>query len=118
MSEYFSRETDSPEVTMNQRSILAYAAAVSLGMGIAFAGIVTSRPAHAQYVYACPPGYYYDPTYGCVPAAYLYGPPYYAYPDFGFDFFYGGGWGGGYRGHPGGVPHGGTAPHGGGHGPH
>ena len=107
---------------MNPRPILACAAAVSLGMGIALVGIAAPMPAQAQYPYACPPGYYFDPNYGCVPAAYLYGPPYYPYPYFGYDFFYGGGWDGVYRGggHPGGVPHGslgghtGGAPHGGG----
>lgn len=113
---------------MNRHPILACAAAVSLGMGLALAGIAAPTSAVAQYTYpyayTCPPGYYYDPVHGCVPAVYLYGPPYYPYPDFGFDFFYGGGWGRGYRGggHPGdfrrggGVPRGGGFAHGG--GPH
>ena len=73
-----------------------------LGMGFAFAGSAPWAPARAQYVYQCPPGYYYYPAYGCVLSGYAYPSPYYPYPDFGFDFLYGGGWGGwdGYRGGP------------------
>lgn len=64
--------------------------------------------------YVCPPGYYFDPYYGCLPLNYFYGPPYYVYPDFGFGFFYGP-IGRGYR--YGGIgPRGGVAPHGGFHG--
>lgn len=62
---------------------LKFAAAIA----IALAGTAISGQAQAQ-VY-CPPGYYYDPYYGCAPLAYFYGPPYYAYPDLGFSFFYG-----------------------------
>jgi hypothetical protein len=69
-----------------------------------------------------PDGYYYDPAYGCEPLSYFYGPPTYVYPDYGFGFFYGGGWGRGGHGfghgggHPGGGFHGGV--HGGGGGFH
>ena len=91
-------------------------------LGIAAAGSMLSTPARAQYPYPCAPGYYYDPYYGCVLPNYYNAPPYYAYPEYGFDFFHGGGWGG-YYGHGGGpayrggAPHGGAAPHdGGGHG--
>lgn len=105
---------------MNRHSILACTGAVALGMGLALGLLAASKPALAQYPYACPLGYYYDARYGCVPTGYLYEPPYYPYPYFGFDYFYGGGWGGrphgGYRGggHPGGAPHSGGTPHGGG----
>ena len=97
---------------------LGILARAGLLFGISLAVPVVA-PAQAQYV--CPDGYYYDPTYGCVPNDYLTGPPYYyVYPDFGFGFFYGGGW---QRGHgavppPHGVFHGGPArPSGGGHAP-
>lgn len=89
---------------------------VVIGTGIA--AFILPAPARAQYGYQCPPGYYYDPNYGCVPSGYYYGPPYYVYPDYGFDFFYGQGWGRRWNGYPpprGGVSHGGgTTPHGGG----
>lgn len=103
------------------------------GIGLAAGGLVLCAPARAQnvyqYGYTCPPGDYYYPNYGCVPPGYYYPPPYYVYPDFGFDFFYGGGWGrrwggyyggggyrgGGYRGGGGGY-HGGGGHGGGGHG--
>lgn len=110
---------------MRRGRTLASAIVVVLGIGVAFSGFALLAPARAQYGYACPPGYYFYPNYGCVPSGYLYAPPYYAYPDFGFDFFYGPGWGrrwGGSYGHGGGashggVGHGGGAPHGGvGHG--
>ncbi len=102
---------------------------VLLGLCIALAGVVVPAPARGQYPYQCPPGYYYDPYYGCVLQGYVYAPPYYVYPDYGFTFFYGGGGGwGGYYGRGGGVaprggaphgaaPHGGGS-HGGGHGGH
>lgn len=96
---------------------------ILLGIGAGLAGFVMSAPARAQYGYPCPPGYYYDLNYGCVLPGYFYGPPYYAYPDYGFDFFYGGGWGqrwGGYHGGGagphGGAPHGAAPRGGGGHG--
>ena len=53
-----------------------------------------SQEAYGQASYPCQPGYYWDPNYGCLPLSYFYGPPTYVYPDFGFGFFYGGGWGG------------------------
>lgn len=79
-------------------------------VAIAFAILSGAMSEHAEaQVYQCPPGYYYDPSYGCLPLSYFYGPPYsYVYPDFGFDFFYGGG----YRGR--GFGRGGVAPRGGG----
>lgn len=113
---------------MNRDRTLSLASAVCilLGISVAFAGCMLSVPAHAQYGYQCPPAYYFYPGYGCVVPGYFYGPPYYAYPDFGFDFFYGGGWGrrwgrnygpgGGFsRGGGGGAARGGGG-HGGGHG--
>jgi hypothetical protein len=71
---------------------------LSLGTG----GLVAASSACAQYGgYVCPPGYIYDPYYGCVPVGYLNTPPYYyAFPDFGFDFLYGGEWGRRWAGHP------------------
>jgi len=84
-----------------------------VALGCAAGGLLP-RHADAQVVYECPPGYAYDPTYGCVPLSYFYGPPAYVYPGFGFGFFYGGHWDHWHEGHPrGGAPHGG-APHGGG----
>lgn len=106
---------------MSRNRTLGSAIFILLGLGAAFAWLVLPAPARAQYGYQCPPGYYYDSNYGCVPPGYFYGPPYYAYPDLGFDFFYGGGWGqrwGGNYGPRGGVPRGGVprggVPHGGG----
>ena len=79
------------------------------------AGAATSRSAHAQgYPYQCPPGYYFDPNYGCVPLSYFYGPPTYVYPGFSFGFFYGGHWDHWHGHHPGGAPPRGGPPHGGG----
>ena len=91
------------------------------------AGVLSTRPADAQvgYPYNCPPGYFFDPSYGCIPLSYFYGPPTYVYPGFGFGFFYGGHWDHWHGGHAaphGGAPHGGAphggAPHGGGGGHH
>jgi len=89
----------------------------ALGLAV---GVLASRPADAQVVYQCPPGYAYDPTYGCLPLSYFYGPPAYPYPGVGFGFFYGGHWDRWHDGGPrGGAPHGGGgAPHGGGGGGH
>jgi hypothetical protein len=116
---------------MSRNRTLAGVCSMLLGIGFMTAGCLLPAPAQAQYGYPCAPGYYYYPNYGCVPPGYFYGYPYYAYPDFGFDFFYGPGWGrrwGGYYGPgrgvpprgwgfhggpPGRAPHGG-APHGGG----
>ena len=107
---------------MRRDKTMASTSAVLLGLGLAIAGCMMPVAARAQYGVPCPPGYYFYPNYGCVPPGYFNGSPYYAYPDFGFDLFYGPGWGrrwGGYYGpgrgfpHGGGVPHGG-APHGGG----
>jgi hypothetical protein len=101
------------------------ASAVLLGISLAVAVCVRPGAALAQYGYPCPLGYYYYPNYGCVPPGYFYGSPYYAYPDFGFELFYGPGWGrrwGSYYGqgrglpHGGGIPRGGAPPGGGGHG--
>jgi hypothetical protein len=102
---------------MNRRSILGYAATAAVGMGVVLGGVTAATPAHAQYAYACAPGYYFAPGYGCVPGGYVYGPPYYPYPDYGLGFFYGSGWGGGWHGgwRGGGGFHGGGF-HGGGHG--
>lgn len=75
------------------------------GIGLAIAAMAISEHASAQpYYYQCPYGYYYLQGYGCAPLSYYYGPPYYAYPNFSFGFFYGGrNWGGwpryGYGGH-------------------
>ena len=58
---------------------------------LACAGVLsttTVRPASAQYA-PCPDGYGPDPFYGCIPLGYLYGPLFYPYPVYGFDFFYG-----------------------------
>ncbi len=93
-------------------------------VGLVIAASAISERASAQpYYYQCPYGYYYLQGYGCAPLSYYYGPPYYAYPDFSFGFFYGGrggrwgGWPGhgyyGGRGYSGGHGH----PSGGGH-PH
>lgn len=64
-----------------------------LAIGLAVAVGAASQGAYGQAYYACPPGYYWSPGYGCLPLSYFYGPPYYVYPDFGFGFFYGGVWG-------------------------
>lgn len=109
---------------MNRLISLAAKVTLILGLGAALSGISSIPAAQAQD--ECPTGYYYDPSYGCVPDSYLTW-PYYTYPDYGFDFFYGPGWGGGwggrtYRGYPsgggyrgGGHPSGGRGG-GGGHG--
>jgi len=81
-----------------KRRLISLAGAIAALLAGGSALIAPTVPARAQYGYVCPRGYHYDPTYGCVPYGYFGGPPYYAYPDFGFDFFYGGGWGGRGRG--------------------
>ena len=100
------------EATMRPGKILAMAA---LGVVLAFAKPFTQIS--AQIYYQCPDGYYYDPTYGCLPISYYYGPPAYIYPGLGFGFFYGGNWGhgGGYARGGGGFAHGGGHPGGSGH---
>ena len=91
---------------MSVRDVASRAARLLCGIGLVVA--VSAIPEHASaqpYYYYCPPGYYYLAGYGCAPLSYLYGPPYYAYPNYGFGFFYGGNWGGygyGYRGYYGG----------------
>lgn len=105
---------------MRQAKILPSAALFIGGIGLVIAVSVISECASAQTYYQCPDGYYYDPVYGCEPLSYFYGPPTYVYPDTGFGFFYGGGWGHGFRyggSHPSGVGHfgGGGRPGGGGH---
>jgi hypothetical protein len=100
------------EVTMTVAGKLARKIGFLVGMALVLSALVPS--ARAQY--ACPAGYYYDPTYGCVPNTYQTW-PYYAYPDYGFDFFYGPGWGGRWGGyHGGGRVYGGGGYHGGGGG--
>lgn len=95
-----------PQVTMVRNGRLAKRILTStFGITLAVAGVVRSTPAPAQCipppgVYQRPPGYYYYPNYGCAPVGYFYGLPYYAYLDFGFDFFYGPGWRWGWRGGP------------------
>jgi hypothetical protein len=84
-----------------------------VGAALLLSGAALIPSARAQY--ACPAYYYYDPTYGCVPNSYLTW-PYYAYPDYGFDFFYGPGWGGRWGGYRGGGYHGGGYHGGGAHG--
>jgi hypothetical protein len=108
---------------MKRRTTLAGAAGILLGSALGLAGSALTAPALAQYDYTCPAGYYYDPADGCVPYGYFTGPPYYTYPDYGFGFFYGGGFGqrwghaGGHGGgHGGGGFHGGGGHGGGGHG--
>lgn len=60
-------------------------------IGLAVGADAISESAYGQPYpyYQCPAGYYWDPYYGCLPVNYIYGPPYYAYPDLGFGFFYG-----------------------------
>lgn len=102
---------------MPRTKLLAGACLALAMIGLAGASDALLGSARAQaYYYQCPVGYYWDPTYGCLPLGYLYGPPTYIYPDIGFGFFYGGHWYA-HPGHPGGhpAPRGG-APHGnGGH---
>ena len=85
-------------------------------LALAAAGLAVGQRASAQYTYQCPAGYYYLAGYGCAPLSYYYGTPDYAYPDSGFDFFYGGGWGRGRGFRGGGGFHGGGGHGGGGHG--
>ena len=87
---------------MRQGKIIPRAARFLCGIGLVIAASAISERASAQpYYYQCPPGYYYLAGYGCAPLSYYYGPPYYAYPNFSFGFFYGGRWGGGWGGWPG-----------------
>jgi hypothetical protein len=79
---------------MRRAKILSGAILFLAAIGFAVAVDATSEGAYAQGYPLCPAGYYWDPNYGsCLPLNYFYGPPYYVYPDFGFNFFYGGGWG-------------------------
>jgi hypothetical protein len=103
---------------MMLRKVTLRAARLLFGIGLVVGVSALAEHASAQpYYYSCPPGYYYLAGYGCAPLSYAYGPPYYSYPNFGFNFFYGGNWGGygygGGRGYYGG--HGGHA-YSGGHG--
>jgi hypothetical protein len=101
------------EVAMQRAKALSRTCLFVVILALAAGGAV-SRSARAQGYPYCPPGYYFDPTYGCVPLSYFYGPPTYVYPGFSFGFFYGGHWDHRRGGHPGGAPpHGGGAPHGG-----
>jgi len=105
---------------MRQAKILPRATFFIAHISLIIAILLISERVSAQTYYQCPDGYYYDPVYGCEPLSYFYGPPTYVYPDNGFGFFYGGGWGRGfgYRGgHPAGGAHfgGGGHPAGGGH---
>ena len=108
---------------MRPARIVSRAVRFLCGIGLVIASSAISERASAQpYYYQCPPGYYYLAGYGCAPLSYYYGPPYYAYPNFSFGFFYGGRWGGapyyryGYGGHgrPGGHPGGRSGGHPGG----
>jgi hypothetical protein len=101
-------------------------------LALVIAALAVGQRASAQYDYQCPAGYYYIADYGCAPLSYYYGEPGYVYPDTGFGFFYGGGWGrgrgfgagrefhgGGHGGgFHGGGGHGGGGQGGGGHGGH
>src|SRR3974377_1394254 len=96
------------EARMRQAKILPRAALFIGGIGLIIAVSVIFECASAPTYYQCPDGYSYDPVYGCEPLPYFYGPPTYVYPDTGFGFFYGGGWGRGFRYggvHPGGRGH-------------
>src|ERR1700740_1474646 len=75
--------------------------------GALVAAAVMAQPAAAQYYFACPPGFYFAPGYGCLPYApgYAYSPYYYDYAPFGYAW--GGGWGGWGGWHGGGWGHGG-----------
>ncbi|HUK61377.1 MAG TPA: hypothetical protein VLV50_19250 [Stellaceae bacterium] len=97
---------------MRPAKMLARALFLVSALALVFAADAVSGRASAQVV--CAYGYYWDPVYGCVPVPYFYGPPYYAYPDLGFGFFYGPAWRGGhYHGYgpPHGAPHGGSGHH-------
>src|ERR1700679_3311072 len=97
-----------------------------IGGAIALSALVT-MPASAQV--QCPPGYYYQYGYGCIPASsaysdmygddYGYDSPVYDGYGLAFGFGGGGGRGGGNRGggfHGGGDHHGGGGGHSGGGG--
>lgn len=93
-----------------------FAALAAIWLVVAAASGCTQDQGYAE----CSAGYYWYSPYGCVPLGYFYGPPYYAYPDFGFGFFYGvpprgrGGWDGRHYGpSPRSFPH---PPPSGGHG--
>jgi hypothetical protein len=90
-------EAAMPRLSLKHTTIPILAAA-------AFALAATASPARAQGEYTCPPGYYYDPAYGCR-SDYYYGSPYWYSPGLGF-YFGGRGWGG-HRDWRGGAPHGG-----------
>lgn len=58
-----------------------FAALAAIGLVVAAASGCTQGQGYAE----CSAGYYWYSPYGCVPLGYFYGPPYYAYPDFGFN---------------------------------
>jgi hypothetical protein len=101
---------------MRQVNILPRTILFLGSFAIVIAASAIYQRASAQYDYQCPDGYYYLAGYGCAPLSYSYGPPAYVYPDSGFGFFYGGGWGGGRGFRGGGGGHGGGGHGGGGHG--
>ena len=86
-----------PRLPFKERTVPILAA---VGLAVAAA----AAPAHAQTEYACPPGYFYDPTYGCR-SDYYQGSPYWYSPGLGL-YFGGRNWGG-HRDWRGGAPHGG-----------
>ena len=83
---------------MRQRNVLSRTMLIFGSIGLFMAASAISERASAQVYYQCPYGYAYLEGYGCEPLSYFYGPPVYAYPNYGFGFFYGGGWGRGYGG--------------------
>jgi hypothetical protein len=88
-------------------------------LALVVAALAIGQRASAQSDYQCPDGYYYIASYGCAPLSYYYGDPGSVFPDTGFGFFYGGGFGRGVgagRGFHGGGEHGGGFHGGGGHG--
>jgi len=106
---------------MRQRNRIRRAMLIFGGIALVIAAAVTtiecaSAQITAQVTIVCPDGYAYLEGYGCEPLSYFYGPPYYAYPNYGF--FYGGpwwGWGNAWRGYGGhgfgGGGHGGGGGH-------
>ncbi|HEY2539796.1 MAG TPA: hypothetical protein VGI28_09925 [Stellaceae bacterium] len=71
---------------MNRSKFSTKALLLIGALGLSVATLGAAQPAAAQD-YTCPVGTFYDPTYGCTSAGYIYP---YTYLPYGFGSYYGG----------------------------
>ena len=80
---------------MNRSKLSLRAIMLMSGIGLAAAALGGSHPAAAQSYsddYSCPPGYVYDPSYGCTLPGYAYELYDYGYSSYdgGYGFYFAG----------------------------